>query len=124
MHFVTVGTTQIMMENLWDRIAAKGGLRFSHIVHPMLVQGCWEKGPAPGNVHFFCNDYAPRMPSPDRDLLASLERDEVPTVHNMILSDRVVSKLNYLDALAYATFLTRRLISLYETVKPSAVIGA
>lgn len=124
MHFVTVGTTQIMMENLWDRIAANSGLRFSHIVHPMLVQGSWEKGPAPGNVHFFSNDYAPRMPSPDRTLLASLERDDVPTVHNMILSDRVVSKLDYRDALAYSTFLARRLMSLYETVKPSAVIGA
>jgi hypothetical protein len=124
MHFVTVGTTQIMMEILWERIAAKGGMRFSHIVHPMLVPESWEKGAAPGNVHFFSNDDAPRIPSPDRDLLASLERDDVPTVHNMILSDRVVSKLNYSEALAYSTFLTRRLMSLYETLKPSAVIGA
>src|SRR5579859_7868595 len=105
MHFVTVGTTQIMTENLWDRIAAKSDLRFSHVVHPMLVPGSWEKGPAPPNVHFFCDGGDLRMPSPDRDLLASLERDEVPTIHNMILSDRVVSKLNYCDALAYSTFL-------------------
>jgi Capsule polysaccharide biosynthesis protein len=124
MHFVTVGTTQIMTENLWDRIAAKSGLRFSHIVHPMLVPGCWEKGPAPPNVHFFCDDGHLRLPRPDRDLLASLESDDVPTIHNMILSDRVVSKLNYGEALGYSTFLTRRLMSLYETSNPSAVIGA
>src|ERR1700722_6650925 len=110
MHFVTVGTTQILMENLWDRIAAKGGLHFSHIVHPMLVPGSWEKGPAPRNVHYFCDDGDLRMPGPDRVLLASLERDDVPTVHNMILSDRVVSKLNYGEALAYSPFLPRRLV--------------
>ncbi len=123
MHFVTVGTTQILMENLWDRIAMAGEVSFSHIVHPRLDAGSWENAPVPRNVHFFCPDGNPLMPSPDRDLLASLERHEVPTIHNMILGDRVVSKLDYREALAYATFLTSRLMSLYEDLKPSAVIG-
>jgi hypothetical protein len=42
----------------------------------------------------------------------------------MILSDRVVSKLRYREGLAYSTLLTRRLIALYEDLRPSAVIGA
>ncbi len=123
MHFVNVGNTQILMENLWDRIAMAGEVRFSHIVHPMLDAGSWENGPVPCNVHFFCPEGNPLMPSPDRDLLASLEREEVPTIHNMILGDRVVSTLPYREALAYSTFLTRRFMSLYEDLKPSAVIG-
>jgi hypothetical protein len=41
----------------------------------------------------------------------------------MILSDRFVSKLPYEEALAYATFLTQRLIALYQEISPSAIIG-
>jgi hypothetical protein len=124
MHFVTVGATQILVENLWERIAAAGGFRFSHIVHPELHPAAWEREAAPRNVHFFCHHGNPEMPEPDRPLLASLERDEVPTLHNMILSDRVVSTLDYREALAYSTFLARRLVSLYEELRPTAVIGA
>lgn len=124
MHFVTVGATQLLVENLWERIATAGGFRFSHIIHPSLDAGSWEGMPAPRNVHFLCPEVSPILPKPDRELLASLERIEVPTVHNMILSDRVVSKLAYHDALAYSTLLTRRLVALYDDLKPSAVIGA
>jgi hypothetical protein len=123
-HFVTVGAPQIVVENLWERIASISGLRFSHIVHPIIEETAWENGPAPPNAHFFCLDTNPRMPSADPYLLSSLERDEVPTIHNMILSDRLVSKLDYGDALEYSTFLARRLMSLYETLRPTAVIGA
>ena len=72
----------------------------------------------------FSQDANPRMPSPDRDLLRSLEADEVPTIHNMICGDAVVSKLDYREALSYATFLTQRLMQLYEILRPSAVIGS
>jgi hypothetical protein len=41
----------------------------------------------------------------------------------MIMSDRVVSKLQYEDALAYATFLTRRFLTLFKEIQPSAIIG-
>ena len=45
------------------------------------------------------------MPEPDPRLLASLEQDGIPTIHNMIMGDSIVSKLRYDDALGYATFL-------------------
>ena len=64
------------------------------------------------------------MPPPDVRFLRSLERDDVPTLHNMILGDRVLSKLEYGDALGYATFVAQRLISVLKEVKPSAVIIA
>jgi hypothetical protein len=124
MHFVTVGADQGLVENLWERIATTGGFRFSHIAHPILHQESWERGAAPSNVHFFYKEPNPSMPSADRTLLSSLEGDEIPTIHNMILGDRFVSKLNYEDALGYATFLTQRLTFLFETLRPTAVIGA
>ncbi|MGO8828557.1 MAG: hypothetical protein ACLQT5_04870 [Steroidobacteraceae bacterium] len=123
MHFVTVGATEVLIEDLWERIAALVHVRFSHIVHPIVDRSSWAKGAVPRNAHFFCDEENPRMPEPDRQLLASLERHDAPTIHNMILGDRIVSKLHYEDALAYATFLTRRLIALYESLQPTAVIG-
>jgi Capsule polysaccharide biosynthesis protein len=124
MHFVTLGATQLLVENLWERIAAKGGFRFSHLVHPITDRESWENGPVPRNAHFFCEHATPPLPNPDRALLSSLEGPGIPTIHNMILGDRIVSKLDYRDALAYSTFLTRRLMSLYEALRPTAVIGA
>ena len=124
MHFVTVGATQVLVENLWERIAAAGGFRISHIVHPVMEPRSWERGSAPDNVHFFSDGGTANMPDPDRELLSSLEHEGVPTIHNMILSDRIVSRLAYADALAYSTFLSRRLMSLYGSLRPTAVIGA
>jgi hypothetical protein len=63
------------------------------------------------------------MPAPDRQLLASLEQDGVPSVHNMIMGDRIVSKLRYSDALGYATFLAQRLAELFGEIEPSVIIG-
>jgi hypothetical protein len=123
-HFVILGAQQILFENLWERIAVMGGFRFSHIVHPILARESWQNGPAPPIVHFLRQEATPRMPVPDRDLLSSLEGEGVPTIHNMILGDPVVSKLPYNDALAYATFLTRQLSSLFEALAPTVVVGA
>jgi hypothetical protein len=123
MHFVTLGTTQVLVENLWDRLAKAGNFRFSHIVHPILYRESWENVPPPSNVHFIGEDAIPKMPVPDLDLLSSLETVGVPTVHNMICGDFHLSRLDYGEALAYATFLTQRLIFLYEALRPSVVVG-
>ncbi len=72
---------------------------------------------------FFRDDLGQRMPEPDLELLTSLEQDGVPTIHNMILGDRIVSRLDYQLALSYATFLATRLVELYSELEPSVVIG-
>lgn len=123
LHFVTVGTSRRLVRNLWDRIAVRGGFRASHIVHPTYDRRSWAEEQGPGDCHFFRDELRTQFPPPDTELLASLEGGEVPTVHNMILSDRVVSKLAYADALSYATFLTQRLFALYRQLNPSVVIG-
>jgi hypothetical protein len=122
-HFLTVGTSARMVRNLWDRIAARGGYRVSHLVHPTYDPTSWDRTLSANKIYFFREDIRMRMPHPDCDLLESLVRNDVPTVHNMIMSDRVVTKLPYEDALGYATFLARRLTELYREIKPSVVIG-
>jgi hypothetical protein len=122
-HLLTVGTSLRLVRNLWDRIAARGGFRISHLVHPTYDRASWEQSVTANPVYFMREDMRTAMPAPDRRLLESLEREDLPTIHNMIMSDRVVSKLQYEDALAYATFLTRRFLTLFSEIDPSAIIG-
>lgn len=122
-HVVTVGWKKDLVDRLWKRIARKSEGRFSHILHPYYTLEEWEDGSPPADMHFFFVSSHERMPAPDLDFLASLEQEGVPTVHNMIMGDRVVSKLAYADALKYATFVARRLTALFKEIRPSAVIG-
>lgn len=122
-HFVTVGTSDQMIRILWSRIAERGGYKISHIVHPMYSRAAWVDIPNSGDIHFLRDRYGVLLPKPDLRLLASLEAAGGPTVHNMLLGDRLVSRLTYEDGLRYATYLTQRLFSLYEETKPSVVIG-
>jgi hypothetical protein len=122
-HFVTVGTSLRLVRNLWDRIAARGEFKASHIVHPTYDRRSWVESRGTGDCYFFREDLRTELPPADAELLASLEGGEVPTIHNMILSDRVVANVEYAEALSYATFLARRLFELYRTLNPSVVIG-
>ena len=121
---LTVGTYPILVRQLWDKIAIATGHNFSHLVHPVYDARSWNEGSVPGDqlLYFFDGNHEPPE-TIDADLLASLETPGVPTIHNMILGDCVVSKLPYADALGYATFLARRLEDVYQTVKPMAIVG-
>lgn len=121
-HVVTVGWDHGLVEQLANAIAAKSSHRFSHIVHPRYTLENWPQRPSQVGIHFFRDRLEQPMPRPDRQLLASLEQDGVPSFHNMILGDRVVSKLAYDDALGYATFLARRLTGLFDEIKPTTII--
>lgn len=121
-HIVTVGWDRRILEELMQPVAARSTERFSHIMHPSYLQDEWPQPPP--HMHFLRERARQPMPAADRSLLASLERDGVPTIHNMILSDRIVSKVPYEDALRYATFLARRLIELFERIRPDAIVGS
>lgn len=122
-HILTVGNAPQMVQNLWNRIADGGGHLISHIAHPSFDRNSWPETLRSHPVYFFRDDIRMPIQPGNREFLASLERDGVPTIHNMILSDRVVSKLPYEEALAYAGLLAERLFSIYETVKPTVVVG-
>lgn len=121
-HIVTVGWEHELVEQLANRIAAKSRHRFSHIAHPKYTLENWPQRPPQAGVHFFRDRLEQPMPQADHRLLASLERDGVPTIHNMILGDRIVSKLDYYEALAYATFLARKLNQIFDEIRPNVVI--
>jgi hypothetical protein len=123
MHIVTVGMSPALVRDLWNRVQVKGGYRIAHIAHPSYDQRSWAEVAPVRDTLFFRNDLRESMPPPDHGLLASLEGSGVPTIHNMILSDRYVSKLPYDQALAYATFLAKKLLGFYGSLKPTAVIG-
>src|SRR5690606_22447632 len=92
-HFLTVGWDRSLIETLCDPVAARIQRRFTHLLHPRYTSQDWGSGARRSDVLFFHESSRPAMPLPDHELLASLERRGVPTVHNMIMSDRVVSKL-------------------------------
>jgi hypothetical protein len=123
MHIVTVGMSPALARDLWDRVQLKVDYRISHIAHPTFNSDSWDAVNPVRDVSFFRDDLRIKMPAPDRELLASLEIAGVPTIHNMILSDHIVSKLPYEESLAYATFLTQKLMAFYSSMKPTAVIG-
>lgn len=122
-HFVTAGTSDRLIRILWSRIAEQGGYKISHIVHPMYSRSGWVQIPKSGDIQFLRDSYGVSLPQPDLQLLASLETTGAPTINNMLLGDRFVSRLAYEDGLRYATYLTRRLFALYKETKPSVVIG-
>lgn len=123
-HVVTVGWDHDLIQRLCVPISAKSNDRFSHIVHPRYSPQDWPKDSSVDGIHFFRNRLRQDLPEPDHQFLASLEQEGIPTIHNMILGDRVVSKLEYLDATRYATFVSHRLIDLFNETKPSVIIGA
>ena len=120
---LVVGWGRSACEQLWDRIAAKSVNSFSYLAHPKYTRDDWSVSGTPERSHFFFESKQHAMPAPDHKLLASLERPGVPTINNMIMGDRVVSKLDYADGLAYATFLARRLVDLYEEIRPTVIVG-
>jgi hypothetical protein len=122
-HFLTVGTTPELVCSLWDPIAAGSEFRFSHLMHPRYDRNTRLDSDSKSEKYFVADDIRVRLPAPDPALLSSLEAEGVPTVHNMILGDRVVSALPYHEALGYATLLARRMIEVFGRVRPMAVIG-
>ena len=119
----TVGWDHALVEGLFDAIAAKSEARFIHVLHPRYVRAEWPDLSHREDVHFFREHLRQPMPAPDLHLLASLEQADLPTIHNMILGDRVVREIGYDDALKYASFLARRLIDLFSELRPSVIIG-
>ncbi|MGH8222684.1 MAG: DUF354 domain-containing protein [Woeseiaceae bacterium] len=122
-HVLTVGWERSLIEQLWSPVASRSPDRFSHVLHPRHLRDEWPAGALPDAVYFLRDRSDCHMPGPDRKLLASLEQEEVPTVHNMILGDRVVSRLAHDDALTYGTLLARRMFELFEQTNPSVIIG-
>jgi hypothetical protein len=122
-HILTVGSNPLLVRILWDRVAGAGGFRMSHVAHPSYDDQSWPQDVRANDVYFLRDDIRDPFPTADFDFLASLEQGQVPTIHNMIMSDRLTAKLPYGEVVAYASVLAKRLVSLYQATRPDVVIG-
>jgi Capsule polysaccharide biosynthesis protein len=120
---LTVGMDMRLVRNLWNRVAARGDFHISHLVHPTYERASWDKATTSSPVYFVRENLCEPLPVPDSRLLESFEREDVPTIHNMIMSDRVLAGLTYQESLAYATLLVRRFMALFSEIRPPAIIG-
>jgi hypothetical protein len=91
---------------------------------PRYVRHEWPDLAGRADLRFFRDRLQQPIGDADPQLLASLERPDLPTVHNMIMGDRIVSKIDPADAMRYATFLARRLIDLYRELRADVIIGS
>ena len=64
------------------------------------------------------------LPTADLQFLATLEASDVPSVRNMILGDRVLNQLAADTALAYASFLGKRIEQVIFSTRPDLVLGS
>lgn len=122
-HVVSVGWEAELIAGLLDRVEARTGQRFSHVVLTPRDSGSLADRPGPPRFHYLRDGVAAKLPEADRDFLASLEGPGVPTINTMIMSDRAVRYLDHGDAVRYASHLARRLTEILQALTPSVVIG-
>lgn len=123
-HVVFVGIALPKFSRIMAHVRDARGYQFSYIVTRAAdVALLRALGVPDKDIHYLaCGDIPPATPD-DVAALAQLEVGDVPTVHNMLRSDPVVSKLPHAQGLAYAAHLARGLRGLYRTLRPSVVIG-
>lgn len=124
-HIVFFGCAVSKLSRLMCHVRDCCGYRISYIVtlardaDVLLASGVPKDAVYKIDLH----NLPARPASEDIENLWSLERDDVPTIHNMIMSDRVIRRLPYSEALAYAAHLARALKQAYQELQPSVILG-
>jgi len=122
-HIVSVGWNSQMITGILDAVESATNITFSHLItsEPDVTNESGREGHGP---FIRVRERADiELPAIDHELLRSLEGPGIPTIHNMITGDTILRALPHDEALAFATFLARRLRELFEQLKPSVVLG-
>lgn len=119
---LTVGWDFDVIERLADPIEKATGFPFFHVLDPAFDRRSLG-GRTDSRFFFMRDDVRMTMPPADPAKLAELEQPGVPTIHNMIMGDRLLKTIDYGDALAYASYLAARLKALFLEIKPAVIIG-
>lgn len=123
-HILLVGMEAPIFIRTMLYVQEKCDYQFSFIVRSKRkVPSLLNTGISHGSIYCLSEDKIKEPDMHDIAYLSSLELEDVPTIHNMIMSDRVVNRLPYADGIAYASHLARRFKSLYKELSPSVVIG-
>lgn len=109
----------------WDRIQNGISYPIIHVLHPSIDISVVtdKKFESVSNLYCLRDSVKKNLPKGDVEYLASLEAENVPTIHNMILCDSVLSKLKYEDAISYATHIAKEFESIFLREKPNIVVS-
>lgn len=119
---LTAGYDFYLIEGLWDRLAKSTGFTFEHVLHPS-VRAEEAMRRRRQDVHWLRDDIRAELPPPDLEFLASLESAGVPTIHNMIMCDDILRRLEYSDALRYASHIAQRMKKIFLQSQPSVIVS-
>jgi hypothetical protein len=124
-HIVFVGCAMQKLTSMASHAHRETGCRVSYVVTSTRdVKSLRDCGVPVDDIHHIDERDSMRMPTAaELEELASLEGDGIQTIHNMILSDAVVSKLPYEDALAYVRHLAIGFRRVFRQLQPSVVLG-
>ena len=123
-HMATVGWDHALVEGLCDAIAAREpSALLSRHASSLRQEQNGRSLTSSGYLTFFAIICASTCRIPIALLLASLEQADLPTIHNMILGDRVVRQTQLRRRIGYATFLARRLDRFVQRDQASVIIG-
>ena len=123
-HVLLVGMAAPILIRTMLYVQEKCKYHFSFIVSSTRdVVSLLNEGISPEIIYCLSEHKLKEADLQDIEYLSSLEQEDVPTIHNIIMSDRVVNKLPYADGIAYAAHLARRFKSLYKELSPSVVVG-
>ena len=125
MHIILIGIAAPKFSRLMSHVQTQCGYRVSYIVSTLEdVKILLREAVQPERIHFIDSlQSVPVATSDDLAYLSSLERPGVPTLHNMIRSDFVVSRLPYTTAVSYCAHMARNLQSLYGQLSPSVILA-
>jgi hypothetical protein len=109
----------------WDRIQNGISYPIIHVLHPAIdISIVTDKKFESVSNHYCLRDSVKKnLPKGDVEYLATLEAENVPTIHNMILCDSVLSKMKYDDAISYATYIAKEFENIFLREKPNIVVS-
>jgi len=109
----------------WDRIQNGISYPIIHVLHPSIDISVVADKNFDSVSKFYClrDSVKKKLPKGDVEYLTSLETENVPTIHNMILCDSILSKLQYEDAISYATYIAKEFESIFLREKPNIVVS-
>src|ERR1017187_9127112 len=101
-HITSVGWNGSLIERILDEVGKRTNIRFSHIIVADRDLNSLTSHASRSDVYRIAESGETRLPKGDPALLASLERPDVPTIHSMIMGDRVLKHFAYVEELGYA----------------------
>ena len=124
-HIVLVGYSAPKFIDIMAYVHEKCNYQLSFIIPSLKdVNSLLKSGISLENIYYINEFVSKNSDISDIEYLSILEKgSEVPTIHNMIMSDRIVNKLPYTDGIAYAANLACNFKTLFEKLGPSVVIG-